>query len=121
MKILLNWFKGNSMKPNPKKFHFIILDKGSSLPVMRYVNNFKIWESQKVILLRLTIDHCLTSEDHIVILCCNTSSKFHALRRIRKYLIPNKAKLLYNVFIKSQFSYASIIWMFCRKADYLKM
>ena len=34
MKILLNWFKGNSMKPNPKKFHFIILDKDSSLPVI---------------------------------------------------------------------------------------
>ena len=31
MKILLNWFKGNSMKPNPKKFHFIILDKGSKV------------------------------------------------------------------------------------------
>ena len=43
------------------------------------------------------------------------------MRRIRKYLTPDKAKLLYNVFINSQFSYASIIWMFCRKTDYLKM
>ena len=47
--------------------------------------------------------------------------KLHALRRIRKYLTPDKAKVLCNVFIKSQFSYASIIWMFCRKMDYLKM
>ena len=32
-----------------------------------------------------------------------------------------KAKLLYNAFINSQFNYASIIWMFCHKQDYLKI
>ena len=42
------------------------------------------------------------------------------MRRIRKYLAPDKAKLLYNAFINSQSSYASIVWMLCRKADYLK-
>ena len=47
--------------------------------------------------------------------------KLHALRRIKKYLTRDKAKVLCNVFIKSQFSYAFIIWMFCRKMDYLKM
>ena len=43
------------------------------------------------------------------------------MRRIRKYLTSDKAKVLYNAFINSQFSYASIIWMFYRKMDYLKM
>ena len=43
------------------------------------------------------------------------------MQRIRKDLTPDKAKVLYNAFIISQFSYASIIWMFCRKTDYLKM
>ena len=32
-KILLNWFKINSMKPNLKKFQFMILGKSSRLPV----------------------------------------------------------------------------------------
>ena len=121
MKILLNWFKINSMKPNPKKFQFMILGKGSRLPVILNINNIKIRESQKVILLGLTIDNCLTFKDHIDTLCRNASYKLHALRRIRKYLTPDKAKVLYNAFINSQFSYASIIWMFCRKTDYLKM
>ena len=49
MKILLNWFKINSMKPNPKKFQFMILGKGSRLPVILNINNIKIRESQKVI------------------------------------------------------------------------
>ena len=43
------------------------------------------------------------------------------MRKIRKYLTPDKAKILYNAFTNSQFSYASIIWVFCRKTDYLKM
>ena len=32
-----------------------------------------------------------------------------------------KAKILGNAFIDSQFNYASLIWMFCRKGLYLKM
>ena len=117
MKILLSWFKINSMKPNPKKFQFMILDKGSRLPVILNINNIEIRESQKVILLGLTIDNCLTFKDHIDTLCRNASYKLLALRKIRKHLTPDKAKVLYNVFINSQFSYASIIWMVCRKTD----
>ena len=59
MNILLNWFKINSMKPNLKKFQFMILGKGSRLPVILNKNNIKIRESQKVILLGLAIDNCL--------------------------------------------------------------
>ena len=43
------------------------------------------------------------------------------MRIIRKHLTPGKAKVLCNAFINSQFSYVSIIWMLCRKTDYLKM
>ena len=55
MKNLLNWFKINSMKPNPKTFQFMILGKASRLPVILKINNIKLRESQKVILLGLTI------------------------------------------------------------------
>ena len=43
------------------------------------------------------------------------------MRRLRKYLTPVKERLLYNAFINSQLNYASVIWMFCRKKDYLKI
>ena len=109
------------MKPNPKKFQFMILGKSSRLPVILNISNIEIRESQKVMLLGLTIDNCLTFKDHTDTLCHNASYKLHALRRIRKYLTPDKAKVLYNAFINSQFNYASIIWMFCRKTDHLKM
>ena len=50
--------------------------------------------------------------------------KLHALRRIRKYLTVEKAKLLAkllaNAFINSQFTYAPLIWMFAGKHLLLK-
>ena len=99
----------------------MILGEDTRLFVILNINNIKIKESQNVMLLGLTVDNCVTFKDHIDTLCCNTGYKLYALRRTRKYLIPDKTKVLYNVFIISQFSYASIIWMFCRKTDYLKM
>ena len=86
------------MKANPEKFQFMILNKKSYQPQKLSVNGFTFNESDEVELLGLTID-----------------KKDHALRRIRKYLSLEKAKMLGNAFIDSQFNYAPLIWMFCRK------
>ena len=80
-----------------------------------------IRESQKVELLGVIIDNKLTFKDHINTLSRRASYKVHALRRIRKYLTFEKAKLLCNAFINMQYNYASIIWMFCRKQHYLNI
>ena len=118
---LLYWFKINSMKANPEKFQFMILSKKSYQPQKLSVNTFTIDESDEVELLGLTIDKELNFSKHIDKLCCNAQYKLHALRRIRKYLSLEKAKMLGNAFIDSQFNYAPLIWMFCRKGLYLKM
>ena len=72
-------------------------------------------------LLGITIDITLTLNEHINNLCRNASYKLYALRRIRKYLTQDQAKLLYNAFINSQLNYTPIILMFCRKNQYLKI
>ena len=118
---VLKWFKVNSMKANPQKFQFMILGKSTRQTIILNINNIKIRESQSVELLGLTIDNRLTFKDHINMLCHRACYKLHALRRIRKYLTLGKSKLLYNAFINNQFNYASIIWMFCRKQDYLEV
>ena len=118
---VLKWFKVNSMKANPQKFQFMILGKSTRLTIILDINNIKIKESQNVELLGLTIDNRLTFKGHINMLCRRASYKLHALIRIRKYLTLEKSKLLYNAFINNQFNYASIIWMFCRKQDYLEV
>ena len=115
------WFKVNSMKANPKKFQFMILGKGTRQTITLNINNIKIRESQNVELLGLIIDNRLTFKDHINMLCRRANYKLHALRRIRKYLTLEKSKLLYDNFINNQFNYASIIWMFCHKQDYVEV
>ena len=109
------------MKLNPKKFQFMVLSRSIRQSIILNIKNIKIRESSSVTLLGLTIDNRLTFKDHINILCRRANLKLHALRRIKKYLTTVKANLLYNAFINNQFNYASIIWMFCHKQDYLKI
>ena len=55
-------------------------------------------------LLGITTDNMLSFNEHINKLCRNASYKLHALRRIRKYLTQDQAKLLCNALINSQFN-----------------
>ena len=75
----------------------------------------------EVILLGITIDNELVFKKHIENLCRTAQYKLHALTRIRKYLTLDKAVLLGNTFINSQFNYAPLIWMFSRKTLYHKI
>ena len=52
------------MKTNKKKIHLMILCKTPRQSVMLNINQIKVKESQKVVLLGLTIDNRLTFKDH---------------------------------------------------------
>ena len=67
------------------------------------------------------INENLTFKIHIDNLVREAQYKSHALRRIRKFLTIEKTKILGNAFIDSQFNYAPLIWMFCRKTLYSKI
>ena len=99
----------------------MILGKTPRQPTILNINQIKVEESQKVVLLVLTIENPLTFKDYVGMLCSTANYKLHTLRRIGKYLTLEKAQLLYNVFVNSLFNYASVILMFCRKKDYLKI
>ena len=45
MQNILKWFKVNSMKPNPKKFQFMILGKSTRQSIILNINNIKLRES----------------------------------------------------------------------------
>ena len=49
-----------------------------------------------------------------VLKCRTASYKLHTLRIIRKYISEEKAKVICNAFIYSQFNYALLVWAFCR-------
>ena len=69
----------------------------------------------------ITTNNKLVFKKDIENLCRTAQYKLHALTHIRKYLTLNKAILLGNTFKNSQFNYASLIWMFCRKTLYHKI
>ena len=72
-------------------------------------------------MLGITIDKKLTFKQHLENLCRKAQYKFHAWRRIRKFLTIEKAKILGSAFIDGQFKYAPLLWMFCRKTLYSKI
>ena len=119
--IILKWFRINSLKANSGKFQFMILGKKQCNKGKLKINSIVINESDTLELLGIAIDNILAFNEHINNLCCNASYKLYALRRIRKYLSQDQAKLLYNAFSNSQFNYATIIWMVCRINQYLKI
>ena len=69
----------------------------------------------------VTIDKNLTFKKHVDNLVRKAQYKLQALRRIRKFLTIEKVKILGNAFIDSQFNYAPLIGMFCRKTMYSKI
>ena len=111
-------FRISSIKANAGKFQFIILNRKNHRRQQMVINSITVKESNEVILLGITIDNKLVFKKHIENLCRTAQCKLHALTRIRKCLTLNK---VYGSFINSQFNYAPLIWMFCRKFLYHKI
>ena len=92
----------------------ILGDKSHHKSILK-INSIKAEASDDVLLLGITIDKKFIFKQHIENLSRKAQYKLHALRRIRKFLTIGQAKILGNVFIDSQFNYAPLLWMFCRK------
>ena len=74
-----------------------------------------ITSTSEVKLLGIMIDNKLKFKKHFNELCRKASYKLHALQRIRRYLSVDKARMLANAFIDSQFNYVRLVWMFAGK------
>lgn len=115
---LLKWFSSNRLAANPEKFQMLVL--GNSVSDKSYtlsVSEVTIKSTDSVKLLGITIDNKLSFKSHINTLCAKVSRNIRRLRRISKYLNENQLKLVLQSFIMSNFNYAPIIWMFCRKSS----
>ena len=114
---VLAWSNINSLKANPEKFQFMVLGTKEADPFVLCKGKNKIESSTEVTLLGLKIDKQLKFKSHIEELCRKATYKLNALRRIKKYLTLEKAKLLANAFINSQFKHAPLVWMFAGKSS----
>ena len=81
----------------------VLGDKQDTSSVLN-INGKKINNSREIELLGIVIDNLLKFKKHIENQCKKVSFKLHALRRIRKFLTVEKAIILADTFINSQFS-----------------
>ena len=118
---MLYWFQVNSLKANPGKFQIMIFGDKKNNTFILNIHDKEIKNSSEVELLGITIDSQLKFKKYIDNLCRKASYKLHALRRIRNFLTVEKAKMLANAFINSQFNYAPLVSMFAGKTSINKI
>ena len=112
------WFVYNSMKANSDKFQLIILgNRGRYMIHTLKIGDITIKSASYVTLLGITIDSKLNFKEHLNNIVKRAYYKLYALRRIRKFLTLEKAKILACSMIETQFAYCPLIWMFCSKID----
>ena len=102
------------MIANPDKFKAVILTKyrkdNSNLEL-----NFcdkKIKTSDKVQLLRITIDQRLSFEQHISEICRKASGQLNALKRLGSYLPVEAHQPAVDAFILANYNYCPVVWYF---------
>ena len=114
-RIATNWLKLNEMVANPEKFQLIFFGLKEDHELSIEINGDVIKMSDTVKLLGVIIDSKLRFNEHVKIICQKTNNKVKAFSRVVRYLEPQKASLLYNSFILTNFNYCPLIWMFCGK------
>ena len=102
MKILLKWFRINSLQANPVKLKFTNLGEKKRNLVKLIINSAEIEENKKAVLLGITIDNLLKFNEHIDKLCHTANYKLNALRRMRKNetFMQRIYKCIYKLYLK---------------------
>ena len=97
------------MKTNPGKSH-ILLSNNKTEKVT--INDVVLISSVEEKLLCITLDSELKFKKHITGICNKASLKIYVLSRSTSYMSLNKRRLLMKTFVKPQFNYCHLIWMF---------
>ena len=99
---------------NHDKCHFMTLcfqDQNFNF----HYKNVVVKNSAEEKILEITTDNKLNFICQIINIYIVANQKLSALCRISNYIEPDKCRLLINAFVKSQFYYCPLIWMFCTR------
>ena len=106
---LFKWFESNHMKGSPGKPYILVNNKNTENVA---INDVVLTSNVEEKLLGITIDSEVKFEKHMTSICNKASQKIHAMSRIGSYMLLNKRRLLMKTFVKSQFNYCHLTWMF---------
>ena len=109
--VIVKWFSDNFLKLNDDKCHLMIFGEKSTEATVS-IGNSMINESDYEKLLGVTFDKKLSFKKHVEDLSKKANQKLHALARLSNYIDPIKSEILMNSFIRSQFNYCPLVWMF---------
>ena len=108
--IAIEWFESNYMKLNEDKCHFLISGNNSEHLFVN-VRPYKIWESNAVRILGITVDASLEFNIHSDSILNIAGKKLTILARMANILSFPKMRLLIKSFFESQFAYCPLVWM----------
>ena len=100
---------------NPDKYSFMLLGVVDELKTNLVCGNETLKNSKQEKVLGVTIGNKHNFATHLLNITKNANIKFNALARVQKYMTTDKKNRIFSSFIKSQFTYCPLIWMFCTK------
>ena len=115
------WLERNQLTLNTDKTCFMIFGTPQKLLNLQYtqiaikVYNVPIKQVQSVKYLGVCLDQHMTWQDHVKYTSNKIASRLALLRRVRKYLTIDSAKLLANSLILPYYDYCSVSWSTCNK------
>ena len=98
------------MKGSNDKCHLILSSSEEDAAIQIEQSRIKCLKVKKPI--GIHIDYKLEFNTHVDTICKKAHRKLTALSLITNYMELPKRRILMNAFLKSQFNYCPIIWMF---------
>ena len=110
------------MQANPDKFQLMVLSSNGLKQISINIDDNVCIKSEPFVkILGILIDENLKFNEHVSSSCKKAARQLNALARIAKYLDFKSRKLIYNSFIRSNFTYCPIVWHFCGKENNNKL
>ena len=117
---LRKWYFNNYLVLNADKCHFMTMGTGNSCFDFQ-VGDTTIKNSQEEKILGVIIDKNLNFQIHVKSICRIANQKLNALFRISNHMMPDQRNILIDSYIKSQFNYCPLVWMFCSRSSIRKI
>ena len=100
---------------NPGKFQFMIVsphdvtDKSQNY----LLNDVVLKPETSVKVLWITMESRLNFSQHVSNLCTKAARQLNALARISRHIDETSRYMIYNSFVRSNFSFCPMVWHFC--------
>ena len=110
-KLAIFCFENNYMKLNPDKCLLLVFGTKCEHSWSQ-IGDDKIWKSNEVKLLGVTINNKRKFNSHIANIFFKANQKLSVLSRRAGLLAFDRKRILFKVFLESQFNHCPLSWMF---------